>query len=451
MSLGDALFATPEMAAIWSDAELVRGMVAFEAALARAEATAGVIPAEAAASITAACVGASFDIAALIREAAVAGTPAIPLVRMLAERVGAEWGGYVHWGATSQDAIDTALVLQMRDSLDLLARRLLDVGTLCAALAERHRRTLMAGRTLLQQAVPIPFGLKAARWLALATRQARHLAELRTRISVVQLGGAAGTLASLGQDGSRVTDLVAAELGLAVPDLPWHAERDRVAEVAAGVGIVAGAMAKIAGDLVLLAQTEVAEVSEASTPGKGGSSAMPQKRNPVDAVMARAAARLALGEVPVMLGSMEHEHERAAGGWQAEWDALPRLFGFTAGAVERVYAALDGLDVDAARMRTNLDASGGLIMAEALTMALAAHVGRIEAQRIVREVSEQATAAGESLEQVASQDERVRAGLSPEDLTHVFDPAAYLGSSDNYMDRALADFRALHAEGASHG
>src|SRR5579872_3899057 len=246
MPLGDALFTAPEMAAIWSDVAFVGGMLAFEAALARAEAAAGVIPSKAAASIAAACAGASFDVPAIFREAAGAGTPAIPLVRLLTERVGREWGGYVHWGATSQDAIDTTLVLQMRDGLNLLTHRLLDVGTLCAALAERHRRTLMAGRTLLQQAVPIPFGLKAARWLAPATRQARHLAELRTRISVVQLGGAAGTLAALGPDGSRVTELLAAELGLAAPDLPWHAERDRVAEVAAGVGVVAGAMAKIA-------------------------------------------------------------------------------------------------------------------------------------------------------------------------------------------------------------
>ncbi|MGH2515677.1 MAG: lyase family protein, partial [Ktedonobacterales bacterium] len=204
MRLADELYTTPAMARIWSGAAFVRGMLTFEAALARAEAGAGVIPGEAATAITAACVGDPFEVPALLREAAVAGTPAIPLVRLLTERVGGEYGGYVHWGATSQDAIDTAAVLQIRNGLDLLAARLLDAGGVCADLAERHRRTLMAGRTLLQQALPIPFGLKAARWLALITRQGRALGELRERISVVQLGGAAGTLAALGERGPLV-------------------------------------------------------------------------------------------------------------------------------------------------------------------------------------------------------------------------------------------------------
>jgi 3-carboxy-cis,cis-muconate cycloisomerase len=329
--LAEALYVAPEMAAIWSGEALVRGMLAFEAALARAEARAGVIPPEAAAAIGAACKGAAFDTAAILREAAVAGTPAIPLVRLLTERVRDTAGGYVHWGATSQDAMDTALVLQMRAGLDWLRGRLLALGDACAVHAEAHRATLMVGRTLLQQALPITFGLKAARWLALATRQAERLGELCERVSVVQLGGAAGTLAALGGAGPRVTELLAEELGLAAPELPWHAERDRVAEVAAELGVVAGAMAKLAGDVVLLAQTEVGEVAEAPAEGKGGSSALPQKRNPVDAVAARAAARLALGVVPVLLGAMAQEHERAAGAWQAEWAALPDLFGYTSG------------------------------------------------------------------------------------------------------------------------
>lgn len=451
MRLGDELFSAPAMADIWSGASFLRGMLAFEAALARAEATAGIIPAGAAPLIAAACVVEAFDVPALFREAAVAGTPAIPLVRLLTERVGGTAGGYVHWGATSQDAIDTALVVQMREGLSLLSHRLLDIGARCAALAESHRHTLMAGRTLLQQALPIPFGLKAARWLALVTRQVHHLGELRERISVVQFGGAAGTLAALGQDGVRVTDLLAAELGLAVPDLPWHTERDRVAEVAAGIGVATGAMAKIASDLVLLAQTEVGEVSEASAPGKGGSSAMPQKHNPVDATLALAAARLALGAVPVALGAMAQEHERAAGGWQAEWEALPALFCYAAGAVERVHAALAGLQVDASRMRATIDAANGLLMAEALTMALAPHVGRVEAQRIVRAATEQATTSGIPLQQVALDDERIHALLSPDALARVLDPATYLGSSDTFIDRAIECFHALQAQGAPHG
>ncbi|MGH2514962.1 MAG: lyase family protein, partial [Ktedonobacterales bacterium] len=242
--------------------------------------------------------------------------------------------------------------------------------------------------------------------------------------------------------------LLAAELGLMVPDLPWHTERDRVAEVAAGVGIVAGAMAKIANDLLLLAQTEVGEVAEARAPGKGGSSAMPQKRNPVDATLALAAARLALGEVPVVLGAMVQAHERAAGEWQAEWDAVPRLFCLSASAVERIHGALAGLEIDAARMRTNLDASGGVLHSEALSMALAIHVGRTEAQRIVRDTLDTATSLGIAFQQAARDATSVRALLALDEIERVFDPNTYLGSSDLYIDRALKNFRALQGQGA---
>lgn len=451
--LAETLYSTPEMAAVWSDGAFVRGMLAFEAALARAEAHAGVIPLAAAEAIGAACAGASgahgggepFDAAAILRAAAHAGSPAIPLVQALTARIAEPARGYVHWGATSQDAIDTALVLQMRRGLDLLRDGLLTLGASCAALADAHRQTVLAGRTLLQQAVPIPFGLKAARWLALVTRQAERVASLRARISVVQLGGAAGTLAALGTAGPRVTALLAAELGLTVPDLPWHAERDRVAEVAAGLGIVAGAMAKIAGDLVLLAQTEVGEVVEAAAEGKGGSSAMPQKRNPADAIAARAAAALALGVVPVLLDAQAaQEHERAAGAWQAEWAALPDLFRYTAGAVARTGTAVAGMTIDADRMRTNLMRAGGLSLAEALSMALAPYLGRDEAQRVVRDVAGRvAASSGDSLEQAARADARIRAHLTDAQIAAALDPLAYLGSSDTYIDRALDGFRAL--------
>jgi len=256
------------------------------------------------------------------------------LVRLLTARVAAEGRDFVHWGATSQDAIDTATVLQMRDGLLLLEGDLFRLGAACAALADGRRRTLMAGRTLLQQALPIPFGLKAARWLGLVTRQVRALRDQRWALAL-QFGGASGTLAALGDQGLRVAELLAAELALALPDLPWHAERDRVAGIAAAVGVTAGAMAKVAQDVVLLAQTEVGEAAEARAPGKGGSSAMPQKRNPVDATLALAAARLAVGQVPVILAAMTQEHERAVGGWQAEWAAIPDLFRFAGGAAAR--------------------------------------------------------------------------------------------------------------------
>jgi 3-carboxy-cis,cis-muconate cycloisomerase len=242
-----------------------------------------------------------------------------------------------------------------------------------------------------------------------------------------------------------VTEYLAEDLGLAVPELPWHTERDRVAEVAAALGVAAGAMAKIAGDLALLVQTEVGEVSEAAAPGKGGSSALPQKRNPVDATVALASARLALGVVPVVLGAMAQEHERAAGGWQAEWAALPDLFRYTAIAIARVHGAVAGLAVNPDRMRANLELSGGLIMAESLTMALAPRLGRPEAYGIVRAACERATAAGLTLRQAALGDERIRAALSPDAIDRALDPAGYLGSADAFVDRALAAFDALQS------
>lgn len=439
----DPAFTAPAMAALFSGEARLRRMLEFEAALARAEARAGIIPADVAAAIDAACRAARFDVAALYREAAVAGTPTIPLVRLLTATVGGDAGRFVHRGATSQDALDTALVLQMRAGFDLLEDGLFAIGATCAALSERHRRTVMPGRTLLQQALPIAFGLKAARWLGLATRGMERLRALRGRVLVVQLGGAAGTLAALGADGPRVTELLAEELGLAAPDLPWHAERDRVGEVAAALGVAAGSVGKIATDIVLLAQTEVGEATEGVAPGKGGSSTLPQKRNPIDATFALAAARLAIGLVPVVLGALAQEHERAAGGWQAEWAALPALFGHTAGAVERVGVALAGLEVDAARMSANLDLAGGMIMAEALATALAPHLGRPEAQRLVATACERAVSSGTDLHRTALDDETIRAALSPEGIARALDPASYLGSADTYIDRALAAFRAL--------
>ena len=437
----EALFSTPSMSAVFAPVAHVQAMLAFEAALALAEARAGIIPPEAARVIAAACNAEPVDVSSLYREAVTAGTPAIPLVRMLTARVEGEARKYVHWGATSQDAIDTALMLQMRAGLDLLIADLLDVCASCAALAEKHRHTLMAARTLLQQALPITFGLKAARWLALATRQVEALRERRAKALAVQLGGAAGTLASLGEQGLQVVELLAAELNLPAPALPWHTERDRVSEIAATLGVASGAMAKIAGDIALQAQTEVGEVSEGAAPGKGGSSAMPQKRNPVDATNAIASARLAIGIVPVILSTMQQEHERAVGGWQAEWAAIPDLFCYTAGAVEHVRAALSGLEVDEVRMKANLDAGGGLIMSESLSMTLARKIGRPEAFRIVQSIGKQISGSDRTLRQAAIGDEEVRAVLSPEEIDVALDPARYLGSADAFIDRALAAYQ----------
>ena len=485
--LAEALYSTPEMSALFSGAGHVRRMLDFEAALARAEAQAGVIPPEAAQAISTACDVTQFDVTILLRETATAGTLAIPLAKALTARVGGEAGRYVHWGATSQDVIDTALMLQMRDGIDLLLRGLLALGADCAMLAERHRDAPMAGRTLLQQALPITFGLRAARWLGLVTRQVARLRAVRAETLALQFGGAAGTLASLGTAGGgaeragtvtertesgaewagdattaggdgaagsgsdiggRVAELLGAELALPVPSLPWHAERDRIAEVAAALGIVAGAMGKIAQDILLLSQTELGEVAEGAAPGKGGSSTLPHKRNPVDTVAAIAAARLAQAQVPVLLASMIQEHERAVGGWQAEWAALPDLFCATGAAVERVRLAVAGLEVDAARMRANLGVTRGLLMAESLSMVLAAHVGKQEAHHVVQAACKRAVEQGSDLESVARADPQISAALSAERIAAALDPAGYLGSTGLFIDRALADFSMLQGADA---
>jgi len=437
----DLLFNTPRMVAAFSSEAHVRGMLAFESALAQAEARVGIIPQQAADAITSSCRVELFDVAALYQEAARAGTPAIPLVHMLSAQIEGEAQKFVHWGSTSQDAIDTALMLQMRDGLKLLIAEVNGVCAACARLAEQHKHTLMIGRTLLQQAVPLTFGLKAARWLALTVRQLHALHEHLARTLVVQLGGAAGTLAALGDNGLRVVELLAAELGLGVPDLPWHTERDRIAEIASTLGVVAGAMAKIANDIVLLAQTEIGEVAEGAMPGKGGSSAMPQKHNPVDAVFALASARQALGVVPVIVAAMVQEHERAVGGWQAEWAAIPNLFGFTASTVEHIQHCVHNLQVNPDRMSANLNLTNGLVMAESLTMALAPRMGKAKAQHIVQAACERAVSSAIPLRQVMLAEEQVRTVLSIQEIDYAFDPSAYVGSADIFIDRALAFYR----------
>lgn len=441
--LAATMFTTPEMAAIFAGRAFVQRMLDVEAALAHAHARAGVIPQQDAEAIVAKCHADLFDITALYQEAASSGSPAIPLVRMLGEHVGGDARKFVHWGATSQDVIDTAVVLQIREGLDLLTAQLLETATVCVTLAERHRRTPMAGRTLLQHAVPITFGLKAARWLSLVTRLVVSVRELRQRVLVVQFGGAAGTLAALGADGIRVMEFLAKELNLAVPDLPWHTERDRMAEVATRLGILAGGMAKVATDIALLSQTEVGEVSSAATSAMGGSSTMPHKRNPIEATAAIACAQLAIGAVPTVLSSMIQEHERGAGHWQAEWQAIPELFRATSGAVGWVHRGLSNLEIDSDRMRANLNMTQGLIMAEALTMALAARLGRQQAYRIVQLASERAVREAKNLQEVAASDPLIQAVLSSDEIERVFDVTGYLGSADAFIDRALSGFREL--------
>jgi 3-carboxy-cis,cis-muconate cycloisomerase len=440
------IFSTPAMTAVFSGEAWLRAMLRFEVALARAESRAGIIPRAAAEQIVQASAADGLDADALLRETASAGTPAIPLTKWLSGRLDEGARRYVHFGATSQDTIDTASVLQWRDGLGLLERGLLELAASCATLAERYRFTVMAGRTVMQQALPITFGLKAARWLALVVRQVERLRDVGTRVLLIQFGGAAGTLASLGGGGLRVAELLADELNLGVPDLPWHAERDRVAELAAALGVVAGAMAKVANDLLLLGQTEVGEASEGAAPGKGGSSAMPHKRNPVDAWTAISAARLAIAQVPTLLNGMVQENERAAGNWQAEWPALPDLFRHTAGAVSRLGSAMSTLEVHPERMRENLQQTRGLLMAESLSTALASLLGREAAHALVQRLIAN-LADGEALASATKAEPQIAAVLSADAVDRALDPAGYLGSTNALIDRALRRYQGLLAAG----
>ena len=438
----DPLATTERMEAAFSPAARVAAMLRFEAGLARAQARVGIVPPEAARAIEGACDVGRFDLPALFRRAEVDGNLAIPLVRELTALVPEEARSYVHLGATSQDAIDTGLVLQAAEGLEVLRDDLLAVGRACAGLAERHAGTPMVGRTLLQHAAPITFGLKAARWLASVTRELERLAALR-RALPVQLGGPVGTLATMGPEGPRVVVLLAEELGLAAPDLPWHAERAPVAELAAGVAIAAGSAANVAADILLLSQTEVGEAAEGGPPGGGGSSSMPQKRNPVHAPLAVAAARIAAANAGAVLASMAHEHERAVGAWQVEWAAVPQLFRAAAAAVGHVRAALEDLRVDPARMRANLELGGGQAMAASLASALAPVLGGPEAFRVVAEVCRRAAAEGLDLLRAAEEEPRVAEALSPEALREALDPERALGAAELFVGRALDRFRAV--------
>jgi 3-carboxy-cis,cis-muconate cycloisomerase len=438
------LFHGEEVLAIFADSARLQAMLDFEAALARAEAGAGVIPAAAAAAIVAKCRAGLFDMAELARATADAGNLAIPMVKRLTALVATgdpEASRYVHWGATSQDAVDTGLVLQLRRLLDLVKGDLARLSGGLARLASAHKLTPMAGRTWMQHAVPITFGLKVAGWLDAVERHRARLHELRPRVLAVQFGGAAGTLAALGEQGLDVAEALARELDLALPALPWHAHRDRMAEIAAAFGLLAGTLGKIARDLSLLSQTDVAEAREPGGEGRGGSSTMPHKRNPLAASVVLAAAIRAPGLVATILAAMVQEHERGLGGWQAEWETLPELCQLAAGALRHMVVAIEGLELDPVRMRANLDATNGQIMAEAVSMALGRSLGRLAAHQIVGQACHRASASGRHLRDELAADPAVSPHLSPADLDRLFDPANYLGIAAAFTDRVLAGRR----------
>jgi 3-carboxy-cis,cis-muconate cycloisomerase len=418
----ESLAATEALSAVFSDEVVLRSMLDFEAALARAEARVGAIPAAAAAAITAAAVPDGFDVADLVRQSLRAGTPAIPLVRMLTARVRARdvaASGFVHWGATSQDVTDTALVLLLRQS-----RRVLEADHQCVLrelrrISNAHANSVMLGRTLLQPAPPVTFGLKAAGWLGALRRGWSRVASCFEESANLQFGGASGTLAALGDRGVAVSQALAEELNLKCPDAPWHGHRDRLAALMAALGIYTASLGKMALDIALLMQFEVGEAAEPGGDGRGGSSSMPHKRNPTACMLAIAAARRTPGLVASFLTGMLQEHERGLGVWQAEWSTVQAIMQSAGVALESMAEVAEGLTVDAARMRRNIEATQGAIFAEKAMMLLASEMGRDTARGVV--------------------EESIRESGSPPDLPGLREPENYLGSAEAFRVRLLEE------------
>ena len=437
--LWSPLFGSPAMEDVWSDRAAISAMLHFEVALAAAEAEAGVIPSDAVSPIAVAT-GADIDIETLAASAGIAGNSAIPLVKMLTAMVAAsdpEAAKWVHYGATSQDVMDTGVVLQLREAFRLLDDDLTRAAAAAAVLAKAHRDTPMAGRTWLQQALPITFGLKIAGTLDALMRHRQRLAEALPRVLALQFGGAAGTLASLGDKGPQVARLLADKLNLALPDTPWHGQRDRMLEAAALMAGIVATTAKLARDIALMMQTEVGEVLEPSAPGRGGSSTMPHKRNPMLSATILGAAGLA----PQLLASVAAggvgEHERFTGGWQSEWLALPQLARLAGGALHHAVELLEGLEVRPERMLANLGLTDGLLMAEAVQMALSPALGRLVAHDRIEAACRVAVAEGRALVDVLAEDTVITAIAGPADLARLLDPTSYLGAAGTFVDRVL--------------
>jgi len=430
-------FGTPVMRGIFEDAALLARYTEIEVALARVQGRIGIIPAPAAQDIAGRCDATRLDLARLKKETETVGYPILPLVRQLAAQCG-EAGKFLHWGATTQDIMDTAVVLQVRDAFTLIDSDLVALRAILLRQARRYRDTPMAGRTHLQQALPITFGYKLAIWLAMMDRHAERLQQLKPRVLVGQFAGAAGTLASLGTRGMEVQKALMEELRLGEPIATWHAARDGLAEALNFLGLVTGSLGKIAFDVMLMASTEVAEVSEPFVQGRGASSTMPQKRNPISSELILAAAKAVRQHAGLMLDAMVQDFERATGPWHAEWIALPEAFMLTAGALHQAKFMLGGLIVDEARMRKNLDMTNGLIVAEAVMMGLAPHLGRNEAHDIVYDACRAVAETGGSLAEALAKVPAVAKHLDREALEKLTDPASYLGAAREMVDRVLA-------------
>ena len=447
------LFADSEMAALFSDLAALQGMLDFEAALARAQAAAGVVTEPVATAIANECRADFYDIAAIGKATTLAGNPAIPLVKALTARVAArdsEAAKWVHYGATSQDVIDSGHAQQYGAARNLLLGRTARLSAALAALASAHRDTPMIGRTFLQHAVPISFGVKVAHWLD-------PLVMFHDRCQLWgepahQLGGAAGTLASMGDKATAVLDAFADAMpAINATKTPWHTMRDDMALLACQLGILTGHLGKIALDVALMAQTEIGELAEPEAPGKGGSSAMPHKRNPVLCTLILAASKRTPGLVATMLSAMPQEHERAIGGWHAEWPTMRELYLTAGSALAQTLTLIEGLQVFPDAMRRNLDLTNGLVMAERVSLALAASLGREPAHHLLEQASRACIAQARHLREVLADDPAIAGALDAAALDALFDPATYRGASDAIIDRILARYEAEREHMRPHG
>jgi 3-carboxy-cis,cis-muconate cycloisomerase len=437
------LFGDSEINELLTDETYVRALVEVQTALARAEARLGVIPLSAAEQICSQAQWNKIDIAALAKGTARSGVPIIALVQEIRKAVGTEAAPYVHWGATTQDIMDTACVLQLRSAIKLYKERLVELIRHLSELSNRHRVTVLAGRTHGQQALPISFGLKVATWLAPLIRHADRLHELSPRLLVVQFGGAAGTLAALGDKGLAVMHGLAEELGLGAPVMPWHAQRDNLVEFAGWLSLVTGSLGKMAQDIILLAQTEVGEVSESAEEGRGGSSTMPQKSNPITSELILAAARTNASLLSALHQAQIQEHERATHGWQVEWLTLPQMIVLTGGALKHAHYLAKNLQVDQGKMRQNITRAADVILAEATVFALAKVMPRAKADELVKKACGIAVSGGKPLIEVVRNLAKSIISDDTVDWQALAAPENYLGETAKIIDRVLKSANSL--------
>ncbi len=438
----ESLATTDAFSELFSDGSVLQAMLQFEAGLARAQARVGIIPQAAADAITAAAKPEGFDPDQLARDGLRAGALPIPFVKALTERVRASnptAARFVHWGATSQDVADTALILLLKRAQPILESDLTRLENALRRLADTHANTVMLGRTLLQAAPPTTFGLKAAGWLGSVLRGRARVVSRFGESLMIQFGGASGTLASLGPHGMSVGLELAKELGLGFPDAPWHAHRDRLAALICACGILTGSLGKMARDISLLMQGEVGEVAEPSGSGRGGSSTMPHKRNPSGCVVALAAANRVPGLVANFLSGMVQEQERATGSWQAEWPTVAALIQATGASAASMADVAEGLSVDVDRMRANIDATRGVIFAERAMMLLGEELGRDVAHKLLEEATQRSVLEGRHLYEVLGQVPEVTRHLDSETLKSLEYPEEYLGSADAFRKRLLSE------------